>query len=213
MSITVNIVSYRYGHLAAHAIESVLAQTLQAGVKIRFFDDGVGDCGHLVKLYPDVEVIERERNLGVVASFQDALDRVETDRCLNLGADNWLQPDTLERLVVHSEDIVSYDICITGPPRLAEPFAQRAGASRFPSGFHVWQFRKLNIDQHNYIHGSSLFNAQMAQRYGYRRSASGNQQTEEDWAMWRDMLHGGATHKHVAEPMLYYRRHAANFNP
>ncbi len=44
MKLTVNIISFRYGHLVANAVESVLAQTRQAGVTLRVFDDGVGDC-------------------------------------------------------------------------------------------------------------------------------------------------------------------------
>jgi hypothetical protein len=53
--ITVVISSYKYGHLAAHCIESVLCQTKKAD-KILFVDDGVGDCHHLPKLYPSIEV-------------------------------------------------------------------------------------------------------------------------------------------------------------
>ena len=44
--LTIVIASYRYGHLAAHCIESILSQT-KAPEKILFVDDGVGDCGHL----------------------------------------------------------------------------------------------------------------------------------------------------------------------
>jgi len=50
MTYSVVIASYKYGHLASHCIESVLAQTKPFD-KIYFVDDGAGDCGHLRYLY------------------------------------------------------------------------------------------------------------------------------------------------------------------
>lgn len=205
MQVTVNIVSYRYGHLVAHAVESVLAQSKLPDV-IRVIDDGVGDCRHIAELYPEIEFIERETNLGPVASFQDALDRTTTDRVLNLGADNWLRPDAIASVTAYGHDIVSYDIAICGDG--AQAFALRAGAALTPSHYYLWQFRPLDIRVVNYIHGSSLFNADLAKRHKYR--SSGRERSEEDWMMWQDMLGAGATHHHIPEPMLYYRRHRSN---
>jgi glycosyltransferase involved in cell wall biosynthesis len=113
MSITVIVLSYRYGHLVSQAIESVLSQTRQPD-KILVIDDGVGDCRHVPKLYPEVEFHERHKNLGQLKSFQDALSRVETKRYMILGADNWLSLDALERLEKEEADIVSYDIIVVG---------------------------------------------------------------------------------------------------
>ena len=73
-SITINIVSYRYGHLVAHCLESVLGQTVKPDV-IRVYDDGVGDCRHIKQLYPEVEFIERKGNLGIIANFNQALEQ------------------------------------------------------------------------------------------------------------------------------------------
>ena len=111
--ITVVIASYRYGHLAAHCIESLLSQT-QAPTKILFVDDGWGDCQHLPMLYPSVEFILRPKNLGTVVNFQDMLDRVETEYVLFIGADNWLRSDAIELLSHAKTDIVTYDIMVTG---------------------------------------------------------------------------------------------------
>ena len=110
---TIVIASYKYGHLASQAIESILSQT-EKPEKILFVDDGVGDCKHLPSLYPEVEYVFREKNLGTVANFQDMLERVQTDKVLFLGADNWLRSDTVEILNKTDEDIVVYDIMVTG---------------------------------------------------------------------------------------------------
>jgi GT2 family glycosyltransferase len=115
--LTIVIASYRYGHLAAHCIESLLSQTKPPD-KILFVDDGVGDCSHLPAMYPEVEYVLREKNLGVVDNFQDMLMRVQTEYTMFLGADNWLRSDTVEQLLEHNHlrdaDIVTYEIMVTG---------------------------------------------------------------------------------------------------
>ena len=95
--ITVIIASYRYGHLAAHCIESLLSKTLSPS-KILFVDDGGMDCKHLPGLYTDIEYTMRPKNLGTVHNFQDMLSRVETEYVLFIGADNWLRSDSIELL-------------------------------------------------------------------------------------------------------------------
>ena len=104
--ITVVIASYRYGHLAAHCIESLLSQT-KPPAKILFVDDGGLDCKHLPSLYPNVEYTLRPDNLGVVINFQDMLSKVDTEYVLFIGADNWLRSDTIELLSNASADIVT----------------------------------------------------------------------------------------------------------
>jgi Glycosyl transferase family 2 len=206
VSTTVNVVSYRYGHLVAHAVESVLCQTQLPDV-VRVIDDGIGDCAHIATLFPEVELVQRPVRLGQVASFQNALDRTDTTRCLMLGADNWLRPDALEIMNRSREDIVSSDIALFGTE--AARFGALIGA-RQEGSYWVWRFAEGKIEEANYIHGSSLYNVAMAKRIGYR--SSGGVNDEEDWMLWRGMLALGATHRHCCDQLLYYRRHRANFN-
>jgi glycosyltransferase involved in cell wall biosynthesis len=207
--ITVVIASFRYGHLAAQAVDSVIAQT-EPPAHILFVDDGVGDCRHIGEIYPEVEFIERDQNLGTVANFNDMLARVETRRVLFLGADNWLRLDALEVLAPHEADIVSYDIALSGS--LRRGFADVVAATTWRHGHPIWRFDPNgDMNAANVIHGSSLYNAALGRAQGY--AASGNAQTEEDWVLFRRMLSAGATHEHVAEPLLYYRRHRENYNP
>ena len=111
--ITVVIASYRYGHLAAHCIESLLSQTIPPS-RILFVDDGGLDCNHLLSLYPIIEYILRHKNLGVIDNFQDILSQIKTEYVLFIGADNWLRSDAIELLSNASADIVTYDIVVTG---------------------------------------------------------------------------------------------------
>lgn len=186
MRITINIVSYRYGHLVAHALESVLGQTVQPDV-IRVYDDGVGDCRHIKQLYPEVEFIERKGNLGIVANFNQALNRTDTERVMFLGADNWLALDTIEKLKDVDADIVSYDGWIWG-----------GGNNK------LWHLP-------HQPHGSALYNVKKAKQVG-GYAPSGNVHTEEDSVLFGKMRGVGATFAHVNEPLLFYRKHRSNFN-
>lgn len=186
MSATCVIASYRYGHLAAQAIESVLHQTVKFD-RVLFVDDGAGDCARLVDIYPEVEFILRPDNLGIVDSFNDALDRVTTDRALFLGADNWLDHRTLEITSRYSQDIVSYGAWLVkdGP-------------------YELWDI--------NVAHGSALYNVHIAKAVGGYK-ASGNAHTEEDTVMFGNMYRAGAKVVLLPDPLLYYRwRHRLNFN-
>lgn len=185
-SITVNIMSYRYGALAAHAIESVLAQTKKPNV-IRFFDDGAGDCAHLPDLYPEVEFILRPDNLGIIDNFNDALSRTKTEHVLFLGADNWLDEETLEITSQYPQDIVSYQ-----------------GILHKETGTEYWDIRQA--------HGSSLYNVEKAKAVG-GYAASGNEHSEEDSVLFNKMINSGASLEVVMRPLLNYRwRHRRNFN-
>ena len=201
--LTIVIASYRYGHLAAHCIESLLSQT-KAPDKILFVDDGAGDCTHLPAVYPEVEYVLREENLGTVNNFQDMLMRVQTEYTMFLGADNWLRSDAVEKLLEHNHlrdaDIVTYEIMVTGEFKMRHPDAMFLDA--IEDGDVRWR--------RNGHHGSIMYRTSFGQAAGYAAKA-GHQNACEDWELWDRMLANGATVTHLNEPLLYYRRHRENF--
>lgn len=199
MTITVVIASYKYGHLAAHCIESVLSQS-RLPDHILFIDDGAGDCLHLPKLYCEVEFLLREKNLGVVDNFQDALSRTETDKVLFIGADNWLRSDALELLAEVDADIVTYDIHVTGELKDEILLRHPTEVKRYQGDWY-WSREAGH-------HGSMLYDTKMAQAVGY---SSPPGRTIEDLVLYDGMIANGAKREHLAEPLLYYRRHLENF--
>jgi glycosyltransferase involved in cell wall biosynthesis len=199
-TITVVIASYQYGHLAAHCIESVLCQSRKPD-KILFVDDGVGDCGHLPKIYPEVEYVLREKNMGTVANFQDMLMRVTTDKCMFLGADNWLRADTLEILDKIDADVVVYDIVVTGDSKKGLHDRHGNEMTSYQGDLYWTRYK-----QH---HGSMLYKTKLAQSIGYK--GTGGKHSEEDLYLFREMKNRGAKMEWVKEGLLYYRRHRENF--
>lgn len=200
-TLTVVVASYRYGHLAAHCLESLQAQTVYPD-EVLFVDDGVGDCGHLPKIYKDVKYTFRKKNLGVVDNFQDMLSKVKTDKCMFLGADNWLRSDAIEILLKPKTDIVCYDIILTGPRK--ENIAQNYGHQGKVNGDYYWSRRGAH-------HGSMVYNTEMAKSVGGYRGINGRN-SNEDEHLWGDLLKAGATVKHIRKGLLYYRRHHENYN-
>lgn len=186
MTITCNIMSYFYGHLVCQAVESVLAQTLKPDV-IRVFDDGVGDCFFVEEKYPMVELVERDKNLGIIKNFNNALKRTETDLVLFLGADNYLHPEAFQRMSRVAADIVSCDAYIIGD-----------------GSYKLWQLPWQP-------HGSALYNVAKAKEVG-GYAHSGNKKSEEDSVLFRKMMDSGASFERVEKPLLYYRKHTHNFN-
>ena len=209
-TVSVCIFSYNYAHLLAHSIESVLCQTRKAD-KIYVIDDGAKDgVDKILEKYKDYNIISilRDKNLGIVDNFQDVLNRLDTTHALMLGADNYLHPNTLNRLLIEDADIVSYDIVLFGTE--AFEFASKRN-SKYHDGYYIWKFDKGNISTGNYIHGSSLYNVKLAQKYGYKKNPNSHL-SEEDYMLWKAMiLEGNAKHIHLNIPFLYYRRHKNNF--
>lgn len=200
--ITVVIASYRYGHLAAHCIESLLSQT-KAPAKILFVDDGGHDCKHLLSLYPEIEYVLRPHNLGTVDNFHDVLMKVNTEYVLFIGADNWLRSDAIELLSRESADIVTYDIMVTG--ELKEEIHDRVPGEAKP---HLGDLYWDRTDKH---HGSMMYRTVLGQQVGYKKRYVDGVHPQEDWNLWDKMRELGASVVSLKEGLLFYRRHRENF--
>lgn len=202
MSLTVVIASYHYGHLAAHCIETILSQSRKPD-RILFVDDAAGDCFSLKRKYPEVEFVFREKNLGTVQNFDDMLQRVQTERCMFVGADNWLRSDAIELLMAQKTDVVTYDIVITGMLKENTVRWHKSETVNY-QGDHYWSRTMKH-------HGSMMYKTKLAQRFGYTKREGGNN-TEEDWSLWDNMISAGATVSHIPQGLLFYRKHRENFN-
>lgn len=204
MTFGIVISSYNYGHLASHAIESVLCQSRRFD-NVWFVDDGAGDCKHLKKLYPSLIYTLRDENLGIVANFNDMLEKVDTDYVMFLGADNWLRADALELLTKPKQpDISMYDIIVTGELR-AEIHQFYANWMHKYQGDYYWSRKGAH-------HGSMLYNVKMAKHVGGYAHNKTSSRTDEDQNLYDKLLRAGATIEHTREGLLYYRRHKENFN-
>jgi glycosyltransferase involved in cell wall biosynthesis len=208
MTYGIVISSYKYGHLAAHAVESVLSQNVKFN-KIFFVDDGVGDCQHIKSLYGDrLEFILNPQNLGTVDNFNQMLNMVDTDYVMFLGADNWLRSDTLELLSYQMDkipvDIITYDIMVTGE--------LKDEIHRFYSSFMKTEHGDWYWNRKGAHHGSMMYRVELAKSVGGYAHNKTSGRTDEDLNLWDKMQKSGAKVHHISESLLYYRRHKENFN-
>lgn len=206
------LASYRYGHLAAHAIETALSQTKPFD-KIYFVDDGAGDCGHLPKIYKgsNIEFVFREKNLGIVNNFNDVLHNiVETEYVMFVGADNWISSDTCESMKHEIENriptpaIITSDIIVTGVQKheIAEVYRHEITGY---DGDYYWS----RDGKH---HGSMVYDVYLARQVGGYGHNMTSPRTDEDLNLWNKMLAAGARVHHIRQAFLHYRRHRENFN-
>lgn len=207
------IASYKYGHLAAHCIETALGQTKKFD-EILFVDDGVGDCAHLEKIYDwtDIKFYKNETNLGIVDNFNKMLNLVSTEYVMFVGADNWLASDTCESIlkVIYRSpesgvfDVVTYDIVVTGV--LRNEIYQ----------FYPYDMRNKRGDFHwsrdSRHHGSMAYRVQLAKDCGGYSHNNTSSRTDEDLNLWNKMMKSGAKLAYLPDAYLYYRRHKENFN-
>lgn len=209
MTFGIVIASYKYGHLAAHCIETILAQTRPFD-KIWFVDDGIWDCKHIEEMYGDrLDFHENLTNLGIVENFNNALNRVDTDYVMFIGADNWLRSDALELLVDSfkedfTPDIVTYDIMVTGELKYEIYIPYQL--DMLPTwGDFYWNRRGRH-------HGSMLYRVDLAKQVGGYENNKTSTRTDEDMNLWDKMVKANAKIKSVNKALLYYRRHKENFN-
>lgn len=207
------IVSYKYGHLAAHCIESALSQRKRFD-EILFIDDGVGDCEHLKTIYQNRPIVffRNDTNLGTVATFNKMLHTISTDYVMFVGADNWLASDTCESIsrVIHKPtlsghaDVVTYDIVVTGELK-DEIHRIYSHQMRDKKGDYHW----TRANQH---HGSMAYRRQLAIDCGGYAHNNTSTRTDEDLNLWNKMMSAGAKMVYLPDAYLFYRRHKENFN-
>jgi len=205
--ITVVISSYKYGHLAAHCVESILSQSVKPQ-KIMFVDDGVGDCRHISEHYPEVEFHENPENYGTVKNFQNMLDGVKTEYCMFIGADNWLRSDTIKLfnaiIELENPDIITYDMILTGE-------LKQTRIKYHPDEIHSHEGDYYWRKDHRH-HGSMLYRTSLAKSVGGYTRYGNSHQTLEDLGLWNKMINGGAKVSNINQALLYYRHHRDNFN-
>jgi glycosyltransferase involved in cell wall biosynthesis len=205
--ITVVVSSYNYGHLAAHCVESIIAQTKKPE-KIIFVDDAANDCDHIKQLYPDITFHKNSKNYGTVLNFQNILYRIETEYCMFIGADNWLRSDAIEAFLkiidLEFPDIITYDMILTGELKNNRYLAQSNEMMRY-RGDYYWT-------RNNKHHGSMLYRTSLAKQVGGYEKYDDSQYSMEDLSLWDKMVKANAKIAYINDAFLYYRHHRENYN-
>ena len=141
-TISVFIPVFNGGRTLSHAIESVLAQTCPPCETLVFDDGSQDDSAAVADRYADRGVrVFRLSHQGVYAVRDKALETVRGDWFFNLDADNWIEPEFLERNL-EVIGMVGPDTAFVYPDRVLE--GRYRGRVRAPE-FDIGLFRKGNF--------------------------------------------------------------------
>jgi glycosyltransferase involved in cell wall biosynthesis len=112
-TISVLFPNYNNGPFLKVALDSIFQQTHQDFI-IYFVDDhSTDDSVEIAKSYndPRLQIIQKEKNSGIVATMNIALDKIETEFFIRMDGDDISKPDRFETLLKHMNDHPEIGVC------------------------------------------------------------------------------------------------------
>ncbi|GKS58991.1 hypothetical protein YTPLAS18_25180 [Nitrospira sp.] len=221
--VAVIVVSYNYGQYLPEAVESVLRQTRKPD-EVHIVDDCSEDnTSEIGRYFADksrgtIFFHRNASNLGIIETFNQAVQRTAAQFVCILGADNRLRSDYVERLSallsLHPHAAVAYtDYALFGSrARLIYDQNPRERQGRIiKDHFFVVSFPDFSpeargeLGKANFIHGSSMFRRQAFDQVGgYKQEKS----RAEDHSLFVRMVQAGWDAVRSPYPLLEYRQHS-----
>lgn len=197
--VAVVIPCYRYAHLLAEAVASVVAQTWR-DLHIVLVDDGSPDdtaavAAALIAKYPQRRIdLVRQPNQGLAAARNAGVRATRSPFVLPLDADDRLAPHAIERLVQALE---------LGAGDVATPLGRTFGDE--DRRLVTLPATRSRLLAGNCLVYCSLYRRELFERIG---GYGGNLRAGyEDWDFWLSAHEAGARFVHVPEELFLYRRH------
>ena len=165
-SVSILIPTYNYGRFLIQAIDSVLAQTVKP-LEVVVADDGsTDDTEAVVARYGEAVKYRKFEHQGVFSVRQAMLAELRGDWFLNLDADDWIQPDFLEKaLAVVSER--------AGDERLAFVYADRVDYGAYDRLIVAPEFDAQLFKRGNFVPMDSLIRTEVTRRFGFDAAFNG----------------------------------------
>jgi GT2 family glycosyltransferase len=199
--VSIVIPCYNYARFLPDAVGSVLAQTFP-NWELIVVDDGSTDATsttarQLMARHPDRRMrVFQQPNAGPAAARNTGAERASGEYLLFLDADDMLAPTLLERTVA----------ILRQQPETGFVYS---GMRLFGHDRHEWpsaafDLRRLALD--NYVLPHALVRRAAWEQVGgfdTARSLWGF----EDWEFWLRVAVSGWQGRHIAEPLVFYRRH------
>ena len=159
MTLTVFIPTYNNAAFLPQAIESALAQTLRP-LEIVVADDGsTDDTAEVVARYGDAVRYVRFDHCGVYAVRNAVLREIRGDWFLNLDADNWIEPDFLEK--------AAQAVAESADDRLAFIYPDAITFGDYVRKIAVPDFDPERFKSGNFVDMNSLVKTETARRFGF----------------------------------------------
>ncbi|MDD5342167.1 MAG: glycosyltransferase family 2 protein [Patescibacteria group bacterium] len=199
--IDVIITCYKYGHLLARAIDSVLAQT-NKNINIIVIDDASPDNTELIaKRYSQVIYIKNSANLGCVNSMERGLKISTAPLVSLLDADDALEPDFAKTLLE----------ALINNPTAAFAYSQIQYQGDKTHIYKSSPFSPFKLTHAgNYIGKTCLIRRAAFDLVGGFHKNMG--QGQEDWDLWLSFIERRLFGVFVSRPLFRYTIHEASRN-
>ena len=196
-SVSVFIPTYNYGEFLPRALESVFAQTVQP-LEIIVADDGsTDDTAAIVARYGGRVAYRRFDHCGVYTVRDAVLKGLKGDWFMNLDADDWIDPDYLERaLEIVERHRGDEKFAIVYPD--IQHFGKRNCVREKPD------FSVERLKQSNYMVMGSVVRTDVARTVGF------DGQFNDGWGdydFYISLVKRGYTAERMSASRLHYRLH------
>jgi glycosyltransferase involved in cell wall biosynthesis len=206
---SVVVPAYNSARTIDRALGSVLAQTV-AGWEVIVADDGSAD-GTAARVAafddPRIALVRAPSNRGPAAARNLALERATGDAIAFLDADDWWEPQFLERQLARLTDGIGIAAC---DARIASP-----DGARFERGTYYGQFRAVEpVTVERLLRRNVLFVSCVVPRAAGEEVGWFDEDLfgTEDHDLWIKLLETGRRCAVSREPLAVYRRTAASIS-
>src|SRR5262245_31064491 len=206
IAVSVIIPCYNYARFLPDAVASVLAQTC-ADWELIVVDDSSSDATlataqQLMARHPDRRIrLFQQPNAGPAAARNTGAQRAAGEYLLFLDADDMLVPTLLERAAAILREDPAIGFVYTG--------MRLFGQDRHDWPSVSFDMRLLTLD--NYVPPHALVRRAAWQQVGGFDTAR-SLWAFEDWDFWLRVGAAGWQGWHIAEPLVYYRRHGRSLS-
>jgi len=208
MKVTVLLAVFNGGDYLGDAVESVLAQTFE-DFELVLVDDASTD-GAIDRLPADprIRIVRNERNLGQVPSLNRGLTEARGEYVARLDADDVMLPPRLDRQAA----ILDADptVALVGTwLDVVDEDGRRVATLRGEIGTYAEFVVALLTDRIPFGHPSVMYRRDLVRALGgYDATLA----PSEDKDLYRRLALGRNDARVVAEPLVRYRRHAAQLS-
>ena len=197
--VTVLLPVYNGERYLREAVESILAQTLEA-FELLIVDDGSTDGSvEICRSFTDprIRVIRHEKNSGLVSALNDGIDQITTKYVARMDADDVSLPDRLARQVAFLESRPDIVACGSWARELVD--GRLRAVMRRPTGDYLRQiaWRPVPI-----FHPTACLRTEVLQELGYRPDSI----HAEDYNLWLRLCRNHRI-DNVPAVLLHYRIH------
>ena len=201
-TVSILIPTYDYAGYLPQAIDSALAQTVKP-LEIVVADDGsTDDTAAVVARYGAAVTYHRFDHCGVYAVRQAMLRELKGEWFLNLDADNWIEPDFLEKAL----EIVARH---AGDDALAFVYPDVRRFGDVEDEVARPDFDVARLKRGNYLDMNSLIRMAAARQAGFDAAFNDGQ---GDYDFFLSLVEKGFAGERLPGGLLHYRVHAGSIS-